>query len=536
MSYCISNPHPWRVIAAAVLFAALPGCLDYNDGDNGFPKGLEVTGNGPYEEAPFQLCDDTVLWDKSSLVVAKTAGSQSQSCTVDDDCNRRQECVCGICVPRFCTSFNSLFRCGIDFCVDGNCSQVCEPSVTDACGEGRVCSTEKKVCRNLCETDGDCLTGEVCEQTDDGMACIVRQYNEGMASRNREPLVMRNGMTPTAPSGWVDGGSDDLVLWFGVQSPDEDQLYLYRATGTQPSAWQWRQLIMQAHPQDDRIVLDAPDAAPGMLPVDDGVLVFYDTADGIMLRKTDHSGHTVEDDRLVVANTGDMRFTHPAPVRTSRGVSLYMGVTGDGLHRADSEDGDLTRWTLQPVAALEPDQVETSGGALRDPCMHDSNCGEGLYCYLREEVGQCVYTSCGEPGGCGGGFECKDDTCVCNIVEGCPRPNPTAIWINLGHMGEPFATYDALRDITHLFFIAEGRSSRFQPDEDFSIGIVTFDGDGAMYPGRGNPLFDLSYLSWHFDEHEPAVIPMNGGYLMLFSNGSTFLAARSPLTSRNIQE
>jgi len=525
-------------MAAVAILLVLPACVDYNDGNNGFPTGLKETGNGPYEEAPLQLCDGTVLWDSSDLVVAKAAGAQSDTCHTDDDCDRRQECICGVCVPRFCTTFNSMFRCGIDFCVDSNCSEVCDPNVPNACGEGRVCSAEKNACRTLCETDSDCLAGEICRQTDDGMACIVKQWSEGMASENREPLRLRNGSNPVAPSGWVDPDTSDLVLWFGVESPDESQLLLYRATGTQPSTWAWKQLILQAHADDTPIVLDAPKAHPGILPVCDGLLVFYETAEGIMLQHTDDDGIPLTDDRLIIPNSEDVRYTHPAPMLGPEGVSLFMGVFGDGLRRADCADGNYEHWVLSPEPALTPAQVETAGGRLRDPCMHDVNCGEGLYCYKREEVGQCVYEACGddaEPGfTCGEGFECKSNACVCDLVEGCPKPNATAIWVNISRMGQPFATYDSARDVTQLFFVAEGRSSRFQPDEDASIGIVTFDRDGVLYPGRGNPLYDLSYLSWHFGEHEPAVMPMDGGFLMLFSNGTTFLGARSPLTSRNI--
>jgi len=524
----------WSLTSKAVLLLAavlLCGCLRMNEGDNGFPQGYELTGVGPYEEAPFQLCDqDGALWTKTAMAIPAAAGAAMQSCVTDDDCDGRQRCQCGRCVPRYCTSLSSFMTCGLRNCADSHCLSVCDPEVPgNPCGDGFVCSVTENVCRPLCVADDDCLPGEQCRQTGDGMACVVNRWDDGYGSQGFEPLSLANGLEPLRPSGRVEDDGGHLVLWFVAKS--DQGAALYQAVMDTPPL-DWRSLYAFADSSQPLLVLDDRADLATVSLVANRQIMAYARDGAVVLAAMDAPG---EDLAVVEAGNSFTGLSSPYLLKRGDG-SLWLFITARDaqnqpvLVRAGA--ADLTGpWTLDPTPILTIGDVETRDGVFGDICYTDVNCAAGLYCMRTDDkrCGQCVTATCQKNEDCDRGLVCNTQgVCVCG-VEDCPDPNIQPIWVGLTTLGDPFVFEEPATGILRLFFTAFGRLSAGQTGADYSIGLVSISPDGALTPARGNPVFDRKFLITHFDEREPAIVRTGDNFILFYRGDNTIKAGRTPI-------
>ncbi len=506
----------------ALLLVGAVACTEYNSGSNELPQGYTLSGMGPFEPAPnVQLCSGTSTIERNYEAVASPKSNLPTECTTNDDCPERTRCNCGQCVPNICSSF---LDCGTDDCLDNHCLPVCDPnSPKPQCPKGSVCSKEFKVCRPTCKSNLDCSPGESCEQTEDGKVCVVRLLDKRQQpNENEERVLISAGINPSSPSAMI--ANNEMLLFFTVQDANGTGVFLARA-----------QVPKDVYVP---IILSADVSAP-VASIDQkraNVSVFH-TNDKFYIAYKDQTGSTKylsseEPDGPYQVETID---TNPIPgssyVKFSSGTGKLFAtaINQDGaLVVGISDTGRIEDLSIIESIAIAPSDADSKGLQMLDACTSNENCSTGLYCFIQEsdKTGMCLPKDCSE---CPQGTTCSDTGCVCEDANTCPTPNVSPVWLGVSKFSS--ASILPLSDTKEvIYFSAKGQTSMLA-GSDYSIGAAVIE-ERNVYMPFGNPVFDPSMLSFHYNEQEPSAIRIGDDQtLLFFTDGRRISAARCPQKS-----
>ncbi len=519
------------VLGAFLSFALALSC-QFNNGRNTTPQGFDLVGMGPYEPAPFEVCFKEAQVRSEYLALAVPTGTKPPACVVNSDCPARTECHCGFCVPRACGSFEVPSTCGLDKCADGRCLSVCVPGIDEeACDKknGEICSPKLMACVKNCAADSECNAGERCLDSSDGKVCGLQKLSESAKpAEGYEKLVIRLGRAPSSPSGAAAG--DEVFILFSLELVgDADySAAVYAAKAGAPEK-DWKSFYLKMESLTPLFKTKNKYPQPKLAAYKGSYYVFYNEADGsVAFRKAAAPDGPYGEPVSIIAQSETLYPFSPAAAETKDGLKLFF-ASNNSIYEAESTDETLTSWKITDQPVLTTAMIETHGGVELDPCAFDKNCGSGLYCYIRQpeenKMGICIPDSCDA---CDGDklFCYEQRICLCK-PDGCPTPNPQPVWVEVGSVEYPAPFY--IFDRLFLYFSARGRSTMGQYATDFSAGAAVLI-DGAYVPLLGNPLFDRTFLNFHYEERSPFVLnlPKSASIIMFYIGDGQLKAGRCP--------
>lgn len=294
--------------------------------------------------------------------LCRPSGAAPKSCTVDDECADRENCVCGRCTVKICADSK---ECKAGRKCTGFPSRCAVECVTDAECSGGRCNAG--ACGPLCASDAECAQGEQCLSG----RCVVVSCG---------PLAGCQGATTCdpqlqagvlhAPAALIrDGRTVLYVETFDTAVFASTIIRAESTDGTHFNAVPTAPVIPT--PADGSRV-----AAPAVLETATGIDLYYEvlTGGGIhRMHSTD--GQTFGGDELVLApNLDDWEagsVGSPGVLAVPGAVLLYyVGGAGAGIGLARSEDrGPFTRVGSQPLLtpALATQSVWTDLDAVGGP-------------------------------------------------------------------------------------------------------------------------------------------------------------------------
>lgn len=285
------------------------------------------------DEGPITICDGTQrLGIPGSDAVGSCAGTPTP-CSADKDCRSRESCVCGRCLIAICDTADECAADHVCTFDERRCDRAC--SSDGDCAKGEHCSPGKGVCRGSCAQSSDCQAGEECRVAtgeceiatcaDDtscssGRACRIERVPSDL--REPWPILAGSGMTLFFERDDVMGGPElqaadstdgrhfsvsvhlfpgrapsvilqkDGSYLMAYMDPRASELWLAQSANGQP----WQRL--------GNAPIAAPARSPSLLPVVDGLAVYYDL--GGQLLRAHSTDARVFDPGTPVLSPGDV--------------------------------------------------------------------------------------------------------------------------------------------------------------------------------------------------------------------------------------
>jgi hypothetical protein len=506
-------------IVLPVIAANMAACGFASFRDDDGQGGIPVSGVADYAVVQLRLCAEGKLVIPAGGLLSgfcmTPVSAGRMSCTTETDCLEREECVCGECRLRPCTSV----ECQAGLMCDGRsgrCLKTCP--IPTSCPDGTACYDG--YCFPDCGDDFDCAAGEFCDTIpcDNDAACPV-----GDACDCPDKAEGICGSTGTC------GGKYCLAIRC-KSGPECDPARFDSCTAegmtlSAPAAVETESgvaMLLERRSSDGR-----------------ADIVRADSADGVSW-EVDPAPVIEPDAPWEGTRTGSPSLFFDG----GQAVLYYAGGDGAGIGLAVSDDGlSWRKADVNPVFSVQ-------GSGSEKPCVDHSDCPGGERCYTRTclarwergRVGAASVMRAGDTylmfyeGGQGAGiglawakdgiaFERFQDDPVLDAE----RLEDPEYWYDIASVGAPHVVTEARWDGTLLFkmwFAALGKESKpnptnLDPRANLSIGFAASQNAVSWTPYKFNPVFDHIVLLNHLSESEPSVVQFGEKFYLYYSDPDT---------------